>query len=457
PGYKPTLAEGLDCYPPECREQVVRYVENCARDGTPYDFELPKITLKGRRIWVRSIGEAVRDADGKIIRLQGAFQDITDRKKAQESLQLLSSAVEQSKESILITDARLDFPGPAIIFANPAFTRMTGYTAVEVIGKTPRILQGPRTDREMMQRLRDTLKVGEVFQGETYNYRKDGSEFLLEWQIAPIRNSSGELTHFVAIQRDITLRKRLEAQLFQSQKLETVGKLAGGIAHEFNGIMTIVIGHVEMILNDLPATDPLRENASEIYKAANRVAALTRQLLAYGRKQILQPQLLDLNTVITNMEGVIRHFVGGKSELRVLMMPNLKSVKADAGKIEQVIMNLVMNAVDSLSGGGRVTIETANVSLAEDSLDQVPELNPGHYVTLSITDNGAGISEKAKAHLFEPFFTTKQIGKGTGMGLASSHGIIRQSGGHIAVTSKLGEGSTFKIFLPQVEAAPEMN
>ena len=218
-------------------------------------------------------------------------------------MRLLNSAVLQSREGILITDAELDLPGPRIIFVNPAFTKMTGYTAEEVIGKTPRILQGPRTDKAVLDRLRQNLERGEVFEGEAINYRKDGTEFDLEWQIAPIRDAGGTITHFLAIQRDITERKRFEAQLFQSQKMETVGKLAGGIAHEFNSILTAIIGQSELLLGDLPAGSPLAKSATEISKAAGRAATLTRQLLAYGRKQFLQPETLDLNRVIAGMEG----------------------------------------------------------------------------------------------------------------------------------------------------------
>ncbi|HTA95731.1 MAG TPA: PAS domain S-box protein, partial [Verrucomicrobiae bacterium] len=259
--------------------------------------------------------------------------EVAERKQAEESLRLLNSAVEQSKESILITDAELDLPGPKIIFVNPAFTQMTGYTAEEAIGKTPRILQGPRTDKTVLSRLRKNLERGEVFAGEAVNYRKDGKEFHLEWQIAPLRNASGEITHFVAIQRDITERKRLEAQLFQSQKMETVGKLAGGIAHEFNSILTAIIGQSELLLGDLPPENPLVKSAAEIRKAAERAAILTRQLLAYGRKQILQPENLDLNAVITGMESVLLHLMGRGVEVRFSLGTGLKSVKADAGQI----------------------------------------------------------------------------------------------------------------------------
>jgi PAS domain S-box-containing protein len=375
----------------------------------------------------------------------------TERKKAEESLRLLGSAVEQSKESIIITDAQLDLPGPNIIFVNPAFTKMTGYTAEEAIGQTPRILQGPRTDKAVLKRLRQNLQQGETFAGEAINYRKDGKEFNLEWQIAPIRDASGKTSHFVAIQRDITVRKRLESQLIQSQKMETVGKLAGGIAHEFNSILTAILGQSELLRNDLPAGSPLAKNAIEISKAAGRAATLTRQLLAYGRKQILQPETLDLNRVLASMEGTFRHLMGRDVMTHIVPAVGLHAVKADAGQIEQVIMNMAMNAADAMPNGGKLTLETANVAFHQESVGRHPDLKPGDYVMLAITDTGAGMSEEVKARLFEPFFSTKGVGQGTGLGLSTCYGIVKQSGGHISVYSEVGRGATFKIYLPQVE------
>ncbi len=205
-----------------------------------------------RAIWVQTDKVPVLEKDGKVIGIVVMCQDITNRKSAEETLRLLNSAVLQSREAIVITDAELDLPGPRIVFVNPAFTKMTGYTAEEVMGKTPRILQGPRTDKSVIKRLRDELERGQTFEGEAINYRKDGTEFTLEWQTAPIRDVNGTITHFLALQRDVTARKRFETQMFQSQKMETVGRLAGGVAHEFNSIMTAIIGQSELLIDDLP-------------------------------------------------------------------------------------------------------------------------------------------------------------------------------------------------------------
>jgi PAS domain S-box-containing protein len=394
----------------------------------------------------------VADRTGELQRTNSALQrEVIERTRAEVSLRLLGSAVEQSRESILITDADLDLPGPKITFVNPAFTKMTGYSAEEAIGKTPRILQGPRTDKAALSRLRKNLERGEAFSCEAINYRKDGKEFYVEWQAAPLRDASGKITHFVAIQRDITARKRLESQLLQSQNLKTVGKLAGGIAHEFNSILTAIIGQSELLRTDLPAECPLTRNVMEISRAAGRAATLTRQLLAYGRRQILQPETLDLNRVIASMEGTIHHLMGGDVETHIVPAAGLHAVKVDAGQIEQVIMNMAINARDAMPNGGKLTLETANVSFESESVGRYPELKAGDYVMLAITDTGAGISDEVKARLFEPFFSTKGVGQGTGLGLSTCYGIVKQSGGHISVYSEVGRGATFKIYLPQVQ------
>jgi PAS domain S-box-containing protein len=423
-----------------------------AREIRFYQMEKRYIHSRGHFVTILLDVSLICDGWNQPLHFIAQIQDITERKRNEESLRLLGSAVEQSKESIVITDAALDFPGPKIIFVNPAFTQMTGYTTAEVIGKTPRILQGPRTDKTVLSRLRNNLEHGEAFAGEAVNYRKDGTEYDQEWQIAPLRNAGGTITHFVAIQHDITGRKKLENQLVQSQKMETVGKLAGGIAHEFNSILTAIIGQSELLLNDLPAGSPLLHNATEITKAAGRAAILTRQLLAYGRKQFLQPEILDLNQIITSMESVLQHLMGGDVRVQIIPTASLHTVKADAGQVEQVIMNLVINARDAMPNGGKLMLETANVSFNVDSVGRYPELKPGDYVMLAISDTGTGMSDAVKARAFEPFFSTKGAGQGTGLGLSTCYGIIKQSGGHISVYSEVGRGSTFKIYLPQVEA-----
>ncbi|MES2466471.1 MAG: PAS domain S-box protein [Verrucomicrobiota bacterium] len=414
-------------------------------------FEKRYIHRKGHLITVLLNASLVRDRHGDPLYFIVQIQDITLRRQEEESLRLLSSAVAQSKEAILITNADLDFPGPGIVFVNPAFSRMTGYTAAEVIGKTPRILQGSLTDMTVIRRLRQNLERGEVFEGETINYRKNGTEFNLEWQIAPLRDEGGIITHFVAIQRDITHRKRLEAQLYQSQKMETVGKLAGGIAHEFNSILTAIIGQSELLLRELSAGSPLATNATEITSAASRAATLTRHLLAYGGRQMLRPEILDLNAVVDNAESSLRHVMRRETEIQVASAGDLKAVKADAGQMQQVLLNMAMNAADAMPDGGKLTFKTMNVSLNQDDVRDLPEAKSGDYVMLAISDTGSGMSGEVKDRIFEPFFTTRSTGMGSGLGLSICYGIIKQSGGHIVVDSEPARGTTFKIYLPQVD------
>jgi two-component system cell cycle sensor histidine kinase/response regulator CckA len=343
--YPEDLADSL-----ECARQLI------AGEIRSYQSEKRYIHAGGHLVTVLLHVSLVRGAHHQPRYFIAQIQDISGRKRTEESLRLLSSAVKQSKESIMITEAGLDLPGPKIIFVNPAFTQMTGYTAADVLGLTPRLLQGPLTDRGMLNRLRHSLEQGDSFAGEAINYRKDGTALDLEWQIAPLRNADCAITHFVAIQRDITARKRLEAQLVQSQKMETVGRLAGGVAHEFNSILTAIIGQSELLLADLAAASPLTGKVTEINRAAGRAAILTRQLLAYGRKQTLQPEVLNLNTVLVRMAGTLQHLVGHDIDIRSVPAVGLRAVRADAGQLSQVIMNIVINAHDAMPDGGKLTL-----------------------------------------------------------------------------------------------------
>ena len=409
----------------------------------------------GHVTWVSTTKMPLRDGDGKIVGIMGVSRDITERKRAEESLRLLGSSVEQAEDSIHITDAQLDRPGPRLLFVNPAFTKMTGYTAQEVLGKTPRILQGERTDKAVLARLRAALSRGEAFHGEVVNYRKDGSEFQAEIHIAPIRDANGVLTHFVAIKRDITERRRFEERLFQSQKMETVGKLAGGIAHEFNSIMTAIIGQSELMLYDLPEGNPLRKNAAEIHQAADRAAALTRQLLAYGRKQILQPDVLDLehrpgrNGKHPAPSGRARRGCPSRPADRPQARQSRRRTNRAGHRQHRDECRRRHAARRQTDPRNRREF------LDQEYVSRFPDLKAGDYVMLAITDTGAGMSDAVKARIFEPFFTTKDIGKGTGLGLATCHGIIKQSDGHINVYSEPGRGATFKIYLPKVQLEAE--
>jgi len=421
------------------------------RTGVPVISKVEKeVWLDGREAWVLTSKMPFRDKDGKIIGTFGVSKDITAMKQVEAQLRQLSRAVEQSPASILITD-----PAGNITYVNPKFTAITGYAFEEALGKNPRILKSGETPPEAYVELWRTITAGKEWNGQFHNKKKNG-ELYWEWaSISPIFNAGGQITHFLAVKEDITERKRMEDLLFKSQKMETVGKLAGGVAHEFNSILTAIIIQSELLVEDLPPGGPLAQNAVEIRKAAERAATLTRQLLAYGRKQFLRPEILDLNLVIAGMNGMLRHLMGAETvAVKIIPAAGLHLVKADAGQMEQVIVNLALNARAAMPNGGQLTLETTNVTLEQESIGRYPELKPGSYVMLAVTDTGTGMSEEVKAHVFEPFFTTKDVGLGPGLGLSTCYGIIKQSGGHISVYSEPGRGTTFKIYLPQAPTDP---
>jgi two-component system, cell cycle sensor histidine kinase and response regulator CckA len=282
--------------------------------------------------------------------------------------------------------------------------------------------------------------------------------FPLEWKdgsyachVEPLRSVRGEVQGAICMALDVTDRKQLEEQFRQAQKMEAVGRLAGGIAHDFNNLLMVIQGYADLLAERLPAGDSLHRNAEQIQTAAQRASALTRQLLAFSRKQIMEPKVLSVHAVVSEMEKMLRRLIGEDIDLATSTMPDLWLVKADRGQIEQVIMNLAVNARDAMPSGGRLTIETSNVELDASTSHPTIALAPGKYVVLSVTDNGCGMDEKTQAHIFEPFFTTKEKGKGTGLGLATVYGVVKQSGGYIWVYSELGHGTTFKIYLPKIE------
>jgi PAS domain S-box-containing protein len=416
-----------------------------------YQMEKRYIHARGHLVTVLLNVSLVRDGQGRPRYFISQVQDITERKRLEveltESQGLYHSLVEQLPANVWRKDAAGRFT-----FANSRFCRFKGKTADEILGQTAYAINPKEVADQIIEEHELIMRTGKSIEKEESCTQPDGTVQYLQVMKAPVLAADGKIIGSQGIQFDITGRKRLEAQLVQSQKLETVGKLAGGVAHEFNSIMTAIIGHSELMLGDLPSGHPLSKNAAGIRRAAERAATLTRQLLAYGRRAFLRPESLDLNQVMANMEGMVRQLMGTDVDVRIVPAEGLRAVKADAGQIEQVIMNLAMNARDAMPNGGKLTLETANVSFDQERVGRDPELKPGNYVMLAIADTGTGMSEEVKARAFEPFFTTKDVGQGTGLGLSTCYGIIKQSGGHISVYTELGRGTTFKIYLPQVES-----
>jgi two-component system cell cycle sensor histidine kinase/response regulator CckA len=389
------------------------------------------------------------ESEGKDL-LHSIIHDITERKRAEAEVQRLTMAIEQTGEVILVTD-----PEGTIQYVNPAFEAVTGYTRREAIGQTPRLLKSGKQDEAFYRDLWETIAGGRIWQGRMVNQRKDGGLYTEETTISPVKDGSGRIINFVAVKRDITehlrnsqAQARLQEQLQQAQKMESIGRLAGGVAHDFNNMLSIIIGYGDLVYQKLHPGDPLREKVEEILKAGRRSADLTRQLLAFSRKQSLQPKVLDLNEVIRNIEKMLRRLIGEDLGLETVLSGDLPRVKVDPGQIEQVIMNLAVNARDAMPRGGKLLIETNEVELDDAYAQNHPSVAPGKYVMLALSDTGCGMEKEVLAHIFDPFFTTKEKGKGTGLGLATVYGIVKQSGGNIWAYSEPGQGSTFKIYLP---------
>jgi PAS domain S-box-containing protein len=389
--------------------------------------------------------------DGKPIGSVVTFLDIAERKRAEMALQGSEARLRRLVESNIIGISTGDLSGK-LIDANDAYLRLLGFTREDLLSGKMRwdALTPPEyrdTDQLAVEQLKST---GSASPWEKQFFRKDGSRVSVLIGVTTLTAARGEL-ETVSFVVDISERKKLEAQLRMAQKMEAVGQLAGGIAHDFNNLLGVIIGWSEVFEERLDQNDPLRPKAEQIKKAGQRAAALTRQLLAFSRKQVLEPRVLDLNAVVADTLKMLQRLIGENIELIAIPAPDLGRVKADQGQIEQVILNLAINARDAMPQGGKLTITIANEEMDDISIRQHPGAVPGSYVMLSVSDTGCGMDHETQAHIFEPFFTTKELGKGTGLGLSTVYGIMKQSGGYISVYSELGRGTTFKSYLPRIE------
>jgi two-component system cell cycle sensor histidine kinase/response regulator CckA len=413
-------------------------------------FETVRMRKDGTQFHIEITASPIRDAMEKVVGGSSIGRDISERKQREESQSRLAAVVESSHDAII--GRTLD---GIITHWNTGAQRIYGYSAAEIVGKSSGMLLTPGQLPELLEILA-RVKSGQVVEeSDAIRMRQDGKEIRFLQTHAPIKNEQGQAVGVATVARDITESRHLEGMFRQAQKMEAVGQLAGGVAHDFNNLLGVILGYAELLLERLAPDDPQREDIDHIREAGLRAARLTCQLLAYSRKQVLQPKVLDLNVVIAGTEKMLQRLIGENIELIVMLKPELHRVKADPGQIEQIIMNLVVNARDAMPGGGKLTIETSNVELDERYAAQHFGTLPGPHVMIAVSDAGCGMDAQTQAKIFDPFFTTKEFGKGTGLGLATVYGIVKQSGGSVWVYSEVGLGSTFKIYLPCVDEVPE--
>jgi PAS domain S-box-containing protein len=415
-----------------------------------YDELVRAIDTEGATRWMRVRTFPVRAADGEVYRVVGIAEDVTELKRAEEALrnsaQRFQSLIEHSSDLILLIDATGRFT-----YLSPSFEATLGLSSKDWLNRTGFDLVWPDdldAARTLFARITETPGVATPWQ-----LRVRHADGTFRWLEGTSANHIADpaIQAIVVNCRDVTERKRMEAQFIQSQKMESIGRLAGGVAHDFNNLLTAIKGNTSLALLDMQPMDPLYEYLISVDRAADSAASLTRQLLTFSRKQIISPKIINLNDVLTHVQKLLTRLIGEDVRLEMFEAPNLASVRFDRSQAEQVLINLAVNARDAMPHGGRLFLETANISLDEDYCKLHPYVKPGSYVMLSVSDTGVGIREDVRAHLFEPFFTTKESGSGTGLGLSMVYGAVKQNGGHIEVYSEEGHGATFKIFLPAID------
>jgi PAS domain S-box-containing protein len=391
-------------------------------------------------------------------------RDVTERRLSEEELRrqraYFARLFENAPEAIVLLDE-----ADRVQRVNEEFSRLFGYEPCEAIGSEINDLVVPEDARAEASSLTQRAARGERVGTETVRRRKDGSLVHVSILAVPVEFEDGTMRIY-GIYRDVSARKRAERaleeseeQLRQAQRMEAVGRLAGGVAHDFNNLLTVIQGHTQLLLDGLSVSDPLREDAEEVWRSVKRASGLTRQLLAFSRKQILKPKAVDLNAIVSGLEKMLRQLLGEEILFETVLLHGLGLVLADPGQVEQLLMNLVVNARDAMPGGGRLTIATQDAELDEEYTSRFTyPVKPGRYSLLTVQDTGTGMTPAVREQIFEPFFTTKEPGKGTGLGLSTVYGIVKQSGGNICVESEEGQGTTFRVYLPRLdsdEAAPE--
>jgi two-component system, cell cycle sensor histidine kinase and response regulator CckA len=425
----------------EDRKICFRHRKELFETQGPQYYELRMVRRDGIPFWVGIAAIAAVDNDNAPL-CKATISDINERKRAEEAFQVL---VNKAPIGIFIAqDGKFHM-------VNPGFEEISGYNSQELLGHDSLILVSPDYRRIVCEKTVQMLK-GEL--DLPYEYPVIAKSGETRWVMETVTSTfylgkRATLGYFL----DITEHKGLESQFLQAQKMEAVGRLAGGVAHDFNNLLSVIFGYSDLVNRELHQHDPLARYLAEIMKASDRASALTRQLLAFSRKTIMAPQIVTLNDQLPGIEKMLARLIGEDIEIKIVLEPDLGVVYADPGHIEQIIMNLVVNARDALPKGGKLTLETTNVYLGEDYARKHTYVTPGQYVMMAMTDNGQGMDAATQARVFEPFFTTKGVGRGTGLGLSTVYGLVKQNNGHIEVYSEVGHGTTFKVYLPRVQEA----
>jgi len=421
-------------------------LERLQTDGYVRYENLPLKTKERRHIAVEFVSNVYQAGDKKVI--QCNIRDITQRKLAEESHARLATAVEQAVETIVITDT-----AGKILYANPAFAKTTGYTLAEAVGQNPRILQSGKHDSEFYKRMWATLERGETWSGHFVNQRKDGTLYDEDATISPVRDAAGTIVNYVAVKRDVTREMQLEARFHQTQKMESIGQLAGGIAHDFNNILSCTIGYLYLAKSAAANQPDMLGYLEQIEKATDRAVELVHQILTFSRQDKPERAPLDLNHVVLEALKLLRASVPASIRIKT-ELTETPTVLANASAIHQVIMNLGTNAMHAMRDQpGVLKVEMGVLEVDEDFVKTRPDLHPGQYVKLSVSDTGCGMDRATVEHIFEPFYTTKGVGEGTGLGLAVVHGIMKTHDGGISVYSQPGAGTTFHLYFPVFETA----
>jgi two-component system cell cycle sensor histidine kinase/response regulator CckA len=449
--------------PPNRPDEEAQILARLKRGERVSHFETVRRCKDGRLIDVSVTISPIRDGNGRIVGASKVARDITDRKKVEARLRESEERFQQLAENVDEIFWIWDWERGRVVYVSPAYEAVCGRSCQSLYQAERRALLDTihPEDRERI------LRVGANQRDASYKeefriMRPDGEVRWIRAGVFPVRDPGAQIKRAVGTARDITADKlaaaelrHLAEQLREAQKMEALGRLACGVAHDFNNLLSVVFGHSALLALGSPSPERLHDSAAQISRAAERAAAVTRQLLAFGRRQVVEPKVLDLNAIVTDAAGMLMRLLGEEVQVSTKLQPDLRPVRVDPGEMDQVILNLALNARDAMAQGGRLTLETQEVELDEVSARAQADLEPGRYVVLAVSDTGRGMTPETQAHIFEPFFTTKGVGHGTGLGLSVVHGILKQHGGHIAVQSQLDLGTTFKIYLPASDGPVE--